>query len=187
MRHVFASRPVSARAFGMPEPPPAAGLVTGARRALATTACMRAAISVAVNLAAIATTANQRLGPTPSAQKKPGRSSVVMVGLADAMWTNGRLSAILIGHACPARCGARRRAEPASRDRRRACLREGQAYPNIRRHVRALHAPLHQPQPRTITGLGSPENPPPSSQQRHLCTDLRSHRQEGLGTNENAR
>ena len=137
MRHVFASRPVSARALGMCEPPPAAGLVTGARRALAPPSGMRAAISGAVNLAAIATTANQRLGPTPSAQKKPRRSSGVMVGLADAIWTSARLSAILIGHACPARCGARRRAEPPSRDRRRACPQEGQAYPNIRRSVRA--------------------------------------------------
>ena len=137
MRHVFASRPVSARALGMPEPPSAAGLVTGARRALATPPRMWAAISGAVNLAAIATTANQRLGPTPNAQKQPGGSSVVMVKLADAIWTSARLSAILIGHACPARCGARRRAEPPSRDRRRACPQEGQAYPNFHRYVRA--------------------------------------------------
>ena len=137
MRHVFASRPVSARALGMREPPSTTGLVTGSRRALATPPRMRAAIPGAVNLAAIATTTDQRLGPTPSAQKQPGRSSVVMVGLADAMWTSAQLSAILIGHACPARCGARRRAEPASRDRRRACPGEGQAYPNIRRYVRA--------------------------------------------------
>ena len=157
MRHVFASRPVSARALGMREPPSTTGLVTGSRRALATPPRMRAAIPSAVNLAAIATTTNQRLGPTPSAQKQPGRSSVVMVGLADAMWTSAQLSAILIGHACPARCGARRRAEPASRDRRRACPGEGQAYPNIRRYVRAHHAPLHQPQPRTIIVSTSPE------------------------------
>ena len=84
MRHVFASRSISARALGMPEAPSAAGLVTGSGRALATPACMRAAISGAVNLAAIATTTNHRLGPTTSAQKQPGRSSVVMVGLADA-------------------------------------------------------------------------------------------------------
>ena len=69
MRHVFASRPVSARALGMREPPSAAGLVTGSRRALATPPRMRTAISGAVNLAAIATTTDQRLGTTPSAQK----------------------------------------------------------------------------------------------------------------------
>jgi hypothetical protein len=69
MRHVFASRPVSARALGMREPPTTTGLVTGSRRALAAPPRMRAAISGAVNLAAIATTTNQRLGPTPSAQK----------------------------------------------------------------------------------------------------------------------
>jgi hypothetical protein len=137
MRHVFASRPVSARALGMPEPPSAARLVTRARRALATPPRMRAAISGAVNLAAIATTANQRLGPTAGAQKQSGRSSVVMIGLAAAIWTRARLSAILIGHACPARCGARRRAEPPILDRRRACPGKGQAYPNIRRSVRA--------------------------------------------------
>jgi hypothetical protein len=124
MRHVFASRPVSARALGMPEPPSAAGLVAGSRRVLAPASCIRAAISGAVNLAAIATTANQRLGPTLSAQKKPGRSSVGMVGLANlanAMWTKARLSAILIGHACPAPCGARRRAEPP-KSRSAPCL-----------------------------------------------------------------
>ena len=33
MRHVFASRPVSARALGMREPPSTTGLVTGSRRA----------------------------------------------------------------------------------------------------------------------------------------------------------
>ena len=136
MRHAFASRPVSARALGMRETPSATGLVTGSRRALATPPCIGAAIPGAVNLAAIATATNQRLAATPSAQKQPRRSSVVMVGSADAMWTNAQLSAILIGHACPARCGARRRAEPPSRDRRRACPREGQAYLNIRRVVR---------------------------------------------------
>jgi hypothetical protein len=149
MRHEFASRPVSARTLGMRETSPAAGLVTGARRALTASAGMRAAISSAVNLAAIATTANQRLGPTPGAQKKPGRSSFALIGLADAMWTSARLSAILIGHVRPSPCGARRRAEPASRDRRRACLREGQAYPNdagtsgrtTRRPINLSHAP----------------------------------------------
>jgi hypothetical protein len=59
-----------------------------------------------------------------------------MIGLADAIWTSARLYAILIGHACRARCGARCRAEPASRDRRRACLGKGHAYPNIRLSVR---------------------------------------------------
>lgn len=58
MRHVFASRTVSARALGMRKPPSPARLVTGSRRALATPPCMRAAISGAVNLAVIATTTN---------------------------------------------------------------------------------------------------------------------------------
>jgi hypothetical protein len=156
MRHDFASRPVSARALGMPEPPSAAGLVTGARRALAPAPRIRAAISGAVNLTAIATTANQRLGPTPGAQKKPGRSSVAMVGLADAKWTNARLSAILIGHACPARCGARRRAEPPN-SRSAPCLPSKR--PSLLQQPpprQAAPRAAAQPQPRTINGSAIP-------------------------------
>lgn len=95
MRHVYASRPVSARAFGMREPPSTTGLVTDSRRALATPPGIGAAIPSTVNLAAIATATDQRLRATPSAHKQPGRSSVVVVGVADAMWTNAQFSAIL--------------------------------------------------------------------------------------------
>ncbi len=67
MRHVLASRPVSTRALGMREPPSAAGLVTSSRRALAAPPRMSAAPLGAVNLAAITTTTDQRLGATPGA------------------------------------------------------------------------------------------------------------------------
>ncbi len=141
----------------MREPPLAAALVTGSRRALATPPRMRAAIPGAVNLAAIATTTDQRLGTTPSARKQPRRSSVVMVGLPDAMWTNAQLSAILIGHACPARYGARRRAEPASRDRRRAfVLEKAKLTPTAAATSGHHHVPPHQSQPRTIIVSASP-------------------------------
>jgi hypothetical protein len=161
----------------MREPPLAAGLVTGSRRALATPPRMRAAIPGAVNLAAIATTTNQRLGTTPSARKQPRRSSVVMVGLPDAMWTNAQLSAILIGHACSARCGdgvernrqveidavllsLRRPSLPQQPPPRQATI--------TCRRINLSHAPSSSRQA---------QGKPPSSQPRHLCADFHRHRQ----------
>jgi hypothetical protein len=114
MRHVFAPRPVASRPHGMPQPPPAAGLVAPAGGPLGTVAGTPRALSGAVNLAAVAAAADQRLGATARAHKQPGCRGAGVLGSIDVSWTNATIAGILARHACPARCGARRRAKPPS-------------------------------------------------------------------------
>ena len=90
MRHFFASRPVAACPIGMRAPSPAAGLVTPPaarwRRRRA-----RRRSSGAVDLAAVAATANQRLGAASRADKQPCRRCVVMAGTATPRGRTPRL------------------------------------------------------------------------------------------------
>src|SRR5271167_1438948 len=114
MRHIFAPRPVAPYSQGMPKPSPAAGLVAPAGASLATVASTPRAPPGAVNLAAVAAAADQRLDATARAHKQPGRRGADVLGSIDVPWTNATIAGILARHACPARCGARRRAKPPS-------------------------------------------------------------------------
>jgi hypothetical protein len=109
MRHFFAAGPVATRPNGMGVPPATAGLVTPPRGALVTPSGSLRAVSGAVNLTAVATAANQSLGATLGAQKQPGWRNFALFEFADAVWTNATIPRIMTLHACPARCGARRR------------------------------------------------------------------------------
>ena len=109
MRHFFASCPVPACPLGMRTPPMAAGLVTRTGGPLASPPGEPAATSGAIDLAAVAATANQRLSAASRADKQACRRCVVMAGTADDTWTNAAIAPILALHTCPARCGARRR------------------------------------------------------------------------------
>jgi hypothetical protein len=104
MRHFFSPRPVAPCPFGMRAPPPAAGLVTRAGRLLAAPTDERAAISGAINLAAVAAAANQRLSAAFRADEQPRRRGLVATGQVDTAWTGAVVGVILTPHACPARC-----------------------------------------------------------------------------------
>ena len=70
MRHFFASRAISACPLGMRAPPMAAGLVTRTGGPLASLTSERTAASGAVDLAAVAATANQRLSTASRANEQ---------------------------------------------------------------------------------------------------------------------
>src|SRR5580704_13030792 len=120
MRHFFSPRPVAACPLGMCAPSTATGLVTRAGGALATPPGETAAVSGAVNLATIATATDQGLGAAFRANKQPRGRGFARMEPVDPAWTATAVGAILTLHACPARCGARRRAKLPSYDRRRA-------------------------------------------------------------------
>lgn len=103
MRHFF-SRSVTAGALRMRPPPPAAGLVTRTGRKLTAPPGERAALSGAVNLASVATTANQRLFAASRAEEQPRRRALIVTEPMDVAWISAPFGAILIPHACPARC-----------------------------------------------------------------------------------
>src|SRR6476660_2698927 len=96
MRHIFAPDPVTAGPLCMGKPSPAAGLVAPARVTPGAPAGTRGAVAGAIDLAAVA-------------HEQPGRRRGAGTGSADMPWTSAMIAGILTPHACPARCGARRR------------------------------------------------------------------------------
>ncbi len=110
MRHVLAARAVAAGALGMGEAPTAAGLVACAGGALATPPGAQGAVTGAVDLAAVALAADQRLTAALHADEQPRRAASALLAAANLLWTYATIVGILVPHACPARCGARRRA-----------------------------------------------------------------------------
>jgi len=68
-----------------------------------------AAATGAVELTAVAATANDHLPAATGAQEQATGGRISLACLADAAWTNAMVGRILDLHACPARCGARRR------------------------------------------------------------------------------
>jgi len=113
MRHFIAARPVTTRSLGMGEPPSAAGLVAPSGGVLLAAPRSLRAVAGAVDLAAVATAADHGLGATVRAKKQSSRLRVTVFGPANAKWTNATIARIMPLHACPARCGARRRGETA--------------------------------------------------------------------------
>ena len=103
MRHFLASGPVTARSLGMGKLPPAAGLVASPGITLGAAARARRAVTGAIDLAAVATAADQHLDATARAHQQTGRGRPAVAGAADAPWTNLTIDGILAPHACPAR------------------------------------------------------------------------------------
>ncbi len=69
----------------------------------------RAAASVAIDLAAIAVTADDDLGTAGRTQEQTPRSGFDLLVMTGPTWTKALIGRIIALHACPARCGARRR------------------------------------------------------------------------------
>jgi len=110
MRHFLAARPVATRPRSMGEPSRTARLVAPSGSTQAAVAGPWRTIAGAIDLPTIAVTADQHLAATARAHIEPGRYRAAIVASAAITWTNATIAAILAPHACPARCGARRRA-----------------------------------------------------------------------------
>jgi hypothetical protein len=108
MRHVLLSGAIATSPRRMVQSTAAAGLVAPASRALGGVPRRLCTTLCAVNLAAIAVTADQHLSLAAHAQKQSG--SRRRRGQQHT-WTRSAMTGILPRHACSARCGARRRSE----------------------------------------------------------------------------
>jgi hypothetical protein len=92
MRHVLAPDPVAAGPIGMCKPSPAAGLVAPARVTSGAPAGAGGAVTGAINLAAVATTTDQRLSVAFRTQEQPGRRRGAVTGSADSPWTSAMIA-----------------------------------------------------------------------------------------------
>ena len=110
MRHVLAPSSITTRPLGVGVPSATAGLVAPSRVAPRAPPGADGAITGAINLPAIATAADQRPGTAPRAHEHPGGWPWIVIAATGIRWTHAVIGGILAPHACPARCGARRRA-----------------------------------------------------------------------------
>jgi hypothetical protein len=191
MRHFLAARPVATRAHGMGVTASAAGLKTLAGGALSALAGLPRAAAGAIDLPAITAAADHRLSAALGAQKQPRGADIAVGDGADAptaapdgtTWTIAAIAGIVSLHACPARCGARRRVSTPSSDRRRACPSMGQAFS---RRDAPTSAGNHQT-PKTPTQRQIARHRPGSgarqaatcrqpAHQRQICALSRRHR-----------
>jgi len=115
MRHFFAPRPIAALSRGVAASPHRAGLVALPGALTRVAAGPIGAVSGTVNLATVATAADHNLHAAGCAEEQPRRRRLGM-GWLNTRWTYATIAGILTLHACPARCGARRRAKPPSLD-----------------------------------------------------------------------
>ena len=128
-----------------------------------------------------------RSAPAPGSPRK--ETAALMLRRHDrnaiARWTNATIARILSLHACPARCGARRRAEPPSSDRRRACPSKAANYTRHRGRQSARCRPAEQ---QLQLSIGSPIEIPlparanagktdPAGIRRRIDADSGRHRQ----------
>jgi len=123
MRHILLVHPPASGPRGVSAPSLMAVLVALSGGSQGMAPGPLGAVAGAIDLAAVAKATDQRLGPTPRAQKQPGRQIVTIIAIvtaivtagalrvgADQTWTDARIGGILALHLCPAQCGARRRA-----------------------------------------------------------------------------
>src|SRR5262245_19250876 len=127
MRHFILPHAVSTSALGMFAATLTPRLVASARFTLRLASRAPSAILLAVDVAAVATGADQYLRPTAGAQKKPP-SCIGLFGLITQTWTKRATGGILPRHTCSTRCGARRRYDLQGCDRCRARPQRGQGF-----------------------------------------------------------
>jgi hypothetical protein len=119
MRHVLLLSAPATGTRGMVHAPAAALLIAPAGGALRVAPRLLSTAALAVDLAAVAATADEHLSAAADAQKQPAERSL---GFRFARaWTTSAMGGILPRHACSARCGARRRSGLGGLGRRRAC------------------------------------------------------------------
>jgi hypothetical protein len=107
MRHVLLPRTPATAPRRMGQPTAPACLIALAGHPLGLLPRFLRAAAGTVNLAAVATAADQRLDPAARTQEQPGRA-FRQIGL-DRAWTASAAGGILPRHACSAPCEARRR------------------------------------------------------------------------------
>ena len=159
MRHFIAARPVTTRSLGMGEPPSAAGLVAPSGGVLLAAPRSLRAVAGAVDLAAVATAADHCLDATVRAKKQSSRRRVTVFRPANAKWTNATIARIMPLHACPARCGARRRGETAK-------LGSAPCLPSIMSKLLSRHPPRVSP--------SKPQRAKPPANATHSSTKARA-------------
>src|SRR3954447_6109173 len=177
MRHFLSPCPPAPHPRRMRQTAPAAGLVAPAGRLQRPPAGPPRARAGAVDLPAVAATADDRLDAAGRAQEQPAAARLRRHRLVDQPWTSLALAGIVPLHACPARCvGHGVDVEPPSLGRRRACPtfwqisastsattcpRPALPQPTTRPQA-APSRPVGQPRPRRPTGTGH-DHPPPST------------------------
>jgi hypothetical protein len=181
MRHFFSPRPVAPCPFGMRALSPAAGLVTRAGGLLASPPDEWAALSSTINLAAVAATANQRLGPAFRADEQPRRRGLIATGQVNAAWTAAVVGVILTPHTCPARCEGTAPSRTA-RLRSAPCLffvtdSLLPCHPPHRQAVRAMRRSIKSPKHRSHTGVAGCAA---KVRNRRIDADSNRHRQAGM-------
>jgi hypothetical protein len=107
MRHFFLLRTILAGSLGMVAATTVTRLVTAPGFALRAAPCPLCASSRAVDVATIATGADQNLD-TAAHTKIEARACQSLIGVATETWTRPLTGEIIPRHSCLARCGARR-------------------------------------------------------------------------------
>ena len=113
MRHFFIARPVATLTRGMASSPRLTILVALSGTLDGAAPGLLGAVFGTINLAAVTAATDHHLTATPGAQKQSRRCRRGMIETAVATWTTAVIAGIVSLHACPARCGARRRCRTA--------------------------------------------------------------------------
>src|ERR1700683_375334 len=106
MRHFLLSGPPATHSGGVHSAATVACLVAPSGLLDRSPAGLPSARSSAVDLAAVAATANDELVAASGTQEQTARRRIGLPCLAGAAWTNAIVGRIVVLHACPARCGA---------------------------------------------------------------------------------
>ena len=162
VRHYFVPGPaqhfvcaISAAAGSVGETTVSARLVTPSDISSAFATGDTSAPSGAINLPAVATSADQHLRPATLAKKEAAGLFAVRPMMVCMTWTRGAVCAIIIRHSCTARCRARRRVDLHVRSA--LCLPSSI---NAKTTAPAAAAPSLTPSPESCLGY-FPTGPPP--------------------------
>jgi hypothetical protein len=109
---LFLPRAIFARSLGMVAATTVTRLITSSGLALRIAPRLLGTFSCAVNVATVATGADQYLVLAARTEKE-ARACQSLIGVATETWTNPLMGEIIPRHSCSARCGARRRCKLA--------------------------------------------------------------------------
>lgn len=155
VRHYFVPDPISAAAGCMSEAAVPARLITSGDIPTACGTGNTSAAFGAINLPAIATSADQHLCPTTLAEEEASAIILIRLAAAAMTWTRSPVCAIMTRHSCSARCRARRQVEPAVRSA--PCLPSSMG---AKITARVAAAPVLTSSPESRLGYFSTRPPP---------------------------